>query len=67
MSGLHPLLSVLRTMESEWEERIASRLIVLAIRLDPMKRVSTYVAQPIKKMQLTNATGEHVRTLTSPP
>lgn len=52
MSRLHPLLSVLRTMESEWEERITSRLIVLAIRLNPMKRISIYVAQPIKKSNL---------------
>jgi len=36
-------------MEREREERISCRLIVLAIRLDPIKRLSTYVAQPIKK------------------
>ena len=54
-------------MESKRDERIPSRLIVLAIRLHPIKRVSTYITQPTNKTQLTNANGVRVRTLTSPP
>ena len=54
-------------METERDERIPSRLIVLAIRLHPIKRISTYITLPTKKTQLTNADGVRARTLTSPP
>jgi len=67
MSGLGPLLGILHTLEGERDERIPPRLVMLAICLDPIQRISTYIGQLIQKEQLTNATGAHARTLTSPP